>query len=246
MKRKFNLKKAPLAEMLLGVQFGNQTLSLPAIFSFYHEIKNDFPLIQEHPVTPNVIENLDKPTDVILLSGFQSRKFFITKNEGKLIQLQANRMNFNWRKVKENDEYPRFNNVYSEFLELYTKLEKISKVNFLINQYEIAYINHVPLIEFSSNPSNIISIIQDTIHLGNINFTFGIPVKELGGNVTVVIQKGKNKETNQDILMIQFSLRGFSSQINLKTWFEQAHDVLIDLFKKSITKEAKTKWEMEL
>jgi uncharacterized protein (TIGR04255 family) len=246
MKKKFNLKKAPLVEMLLGVQFGNQTLSLPTIFSFYNDIKNEFPVIQEHPITPNVIEHLDKPTEVSLLSGFHSRKFFITTDESKLIQLQTTRMNFNWRKKKDNDAYPRFIPVYSEFSELYTKLLKTSKERIVANQYEIAYINHIPVDDFQNNLSNILSTLQFSSSLGNINLTYTIPIQVLGGNLTVNIQKGKRMDNDQEILIFNISLRGFSSMMDSKQWFDSAHDILIDHFNKSTTKEAKTKWEIEV
>lgn len=246
MKKKINFKKAPLVEMLLGIQFGSQTLSLPRIFSFYNEIKNDFPIIQEHPVTPNVIEHLDKPTEVTLLSGFHSRKFFITTDDIKLIQLQPNRMNFNWRKRKDNDAYPRFIPVYSEFYELYSKLLKTTNEKVLVNQYEIAYINHIPLEDFQNNPSNILSTLQFSSSLGNINLTYTIPIIQLGGNLTVIIQKGKRMDNNQEILVYNISLRGYSDKVDIKVWFDQAHDVLIDHFNASITKEAKTKWEIEI
>jgi uncharacterized protein (TIGR04255 family) len=246
MKKKFYLKKAPLVEMLLGVQFGNQTLSLPTIFSFYNEIKNDFPVIQEHPVTLNVIEHLDKPTEVTQLSGFHSRKFFITADDSKLIQLQPNRMNFNWRKNSDNDAYPRFNPVYSEFSELYAKLLKTSNEKVTVNQYEIAYINHIPVEDFQNNPSKFLSTLQFSSSLGNINLSYTIPIIELGANLTVLIQKGKRMDNNQEILIFNISLRGFSDKVDIKLWFDQAHDVLIDHFNTSITKDAKTKWEIEI
>lgn len=246
MKKKLYLKKAPLVEMLLGVQFGSQTLSLPTIFSFYNEIKNNFPVIQEHPVTPNVIEHLDKPTEVSLLSGFHSRKFFISTDDSKLIQLQPNRINFNWRKRKDNDAYPRFIPVYSEFSDLYTKLLKISKEGVVANQYEIAYINHISLDDFHNNPSNILSTLQFSSSLGNINLNYTIPKKEMGGSLTVTIQKGKRIDDNREILIFNVSLRGFSDKVDIKLWFDQAHEVLIDHFNGSITKEAKTKWEIEV
>lgn len=61
----------------------------------------------------------------------------------------------------------------------------------------------------------------------------------------VSVQTGTRKDNSKEIIIFQVSLRGYSKNMNMDSWFEKAHNLLIENFSESITKEAKKKWELE-
>jgi len=245
MQNRFNLSNSPLVEMYVGAQFKNDNnLSLATIFNFYNEIKAEFPIIQEHPITPNIIEYTDKPSEAIFLNGFHSRKFFMSQDESKIVQMQINKININWRKIEKNLEYPRFSNVFSEFKALLGTIDRVNKLEIAKNQFEIGYVNHIPLSEFQNNPSLIISTIQQTENLSNIDFKFSIPVRDLGGNATIVVQKGY-KNNSEENLILQISLRGYLERKSIDAWFNESHKIILELFKQTVTTKARQQWGEE-
>jgi uncharacterized protein (TIGR04255 family) len=139
---------APVAEVVVGAQFEGITFENRYLYDFYQKIKSDFPFIQEQQPLPSVIEKIDVPNENRIIQGFNTRKFFISKPQNKLIQLQPDKFLFNWRRTNNNSEYPHFSVVLNEFLSVYSKLNSDLNLNARLNQLEVTYVDHIYIDDF--------------------------------------------------------------------------------------------------
>ena len=150
----------PLDEVVLGVQFS----SVPGYASVYANdiwalFKEEFPSVQEHPILEPKFETFGganpQPTVQFQIGPppVGSRLWFISSDENNLLQFQADRFITNWRKRSNPQEYPRFEKIAEAFEEnlntLSEHFQKAFQYKLDINQAEIAYINIIPVGEFS-------------------------------------------------------------------------------------------------
>ncbi len=240
MGRKLQLKNPPLVEMFLGVSYKNQPIPLVSMFHFYNDIKEDYPKIQELQTMPILIEYPDRQTEIIPLNGFQTRKLFFSKDNETVIQIQSNKINFNWRKISEDSKYTNFSDVSKYFYYYLRKLEELNSLEFERNQYEVSYINHIKLKDFQNHPNSILSLTQSLEDFNHLDLKFSYPMRDLGGNATVSVQKGIKME--EEILIVQFILRGYLPKKRIETWFNEAHDIILNLFKSTFSEKAIQFW----
>ncbi len=140
-----------MSEVAVGVQF-------PAVLNpvhlglYYQRTKARFPKIQvQPPLTPS-FETFGGPQImsfgvVMPPVGLQPRMWFMSADENSLIQLQGDRLLFNWRGGVQGSPYPHFETVYAEFtnaldeLETLAAAEGITAIAADVNQCEVLYVN---------------------------------------------------------------------------------------------------------
>ncbi len=147
----------PLAEVALSVQFEPLlNLSTPLMGLLWLEFRERFPKTEEKPPLETVVERLGargtgQPIPIKLFDTPPSRRiWFVDKSERELIQIQQDRFIHNWRKVKSDDEYPRYDlHIRKSFLEnltLFVDFIKKENLGELVpNQCEVTYVNHIYL-----------------------------------------------------------------------------------------------------
>lgn len=240
---KFTLKKSPINELILGVQYKNPTLSCNDIVKIYDLFKNEYPEIQELPSLPSITEGCDIP-QLKVSNNFTSRKHFISNKKDHLIQIQTDRILFNWRKGSEDDTYPRFEKVYYFFSEILKKINTNIKNEHLYNQYELSYINHILLQEFALKNyelNSILNILNAAHSYRNITFEYSIPYENIGGALSVSLKSAFRKHDKEKLFVLEMTCRGFS-EANIKKWFLMAHKNLLNYFSSILTDKAKQVW----
>ena len=95
------------------VQFEALTqLTSAHIGSFWQEVRDRFPRIQEQPPLPSVpIERAGSrqgPLQLEIAQGQRTRTWLLDDAERELVQIQHDRFIRNWRKTGEQDVYPRY------------------------------------------------------------------------------------------------------------------------------------------
>lgn len=239
---------APVIEVILGSQFEGVTFESKSIFDFYNSVKENFPDIQENPPLAALIENIDSPSETRIISGFTSRKFFINNSQNKLIQIQPDRFLFNWRKTNNEEEYPHFDSVFSEFIGIFNQLEDKISIKSKLNQLEMTYVDHILLEDFNMsnfNPNKILNIFNLSKNIKNINSSFHFPIKEIKGNMICNIKSAFRNIDKKRLIIIESTCRGINDNQTIDQWFDIAHKNLIELFKEITTKEAKLKWGLK-
>jgi uncharacterized protein (TIGR04255 family) len=142
-------RKPPVSEVALGVQF-------PAVLNpvhlglYYQRVKARFPKFQvQPPVAPSLETFGVSPTFDIQIQtmGLQSRMWFLSEDEDSLIQLQSDRLLFNWRSGQKASPYPHFDAVHAEFVKAFDELETLAEAEgitgIIVNQCEVLYVNRL-------------------------------------------------------------------------------------------------------
>lgn len=249
MKKTLKFKNAPINELVFGVHFDELDVDDNYKFLFYESIKDEYPSVTENPPLNSIIEKKDKLNYNIPLKGFNTRHFFINKDNDKLIQLQKNRFLFNWRKTENMDNYPHFNNVYKDFDILFGMLENKLNKALDIKQLEVTYYDHIYLESFelkNYDLSKIFSFWNSSEQFNQINLSYSIFKEEINGNLNIDIKSANRKDDNKKLIVLNSTCRGmFLNNQSFKEWFDVSHNILLEYFFTNITEKAKTIWGLE-
>ena len=154
----------PVVETLLAVQFDPLIkMRITDYGLFWSRIRDSFPVVQEHPPVPSVIES--SPAQPMVINPLQWRigggfplprvwfkgaqSAVVAKGE-RGIQLQVDRFMQNWmRSDSKQRRYPSYEANRKEFLkyfEIFTDFAKENELGILRpNQCEVTYVNRIPI-----------------------------------------------------------------------------------------------------
>ena len=147
-------EKPPIVEVAVMVQFEAPTLGIPQIMRWWSQIQDQFPGFEQAPPIPPATESFGIPKITQPLVQFQllnappvHRVFIKKATDTELIQIQSDRFGYSWRKLKPEDEYPRYVKIRDNFLQQLASFEK-----FLASEHleamkptlcEVTYVNHI-------------------------------------------------------------------------------------------------------
>lgn len=144
----------PLDEVVLGVQWRQDvTDDAFALADYWPAIRAQYPGLDKHPALPPVDEDFGPPRmiepQIQVLSGPPApRYWFISRDETRLIQLQPDRLLYNWRRREKKTTYPRYTKLRREFskvIEQYHAALPAQKRDAASPAWcEVSYINHLP------------------------------------------------------------------------------------------------------
>jgi len=240
-------KNTPLNEVIFGIQFKEPILSVNNIYELISLLKDEYTQISEHSPLPSIIESPNKAKTQMFLKDFVSRKHIVHKEKHKLIQIQPDRLLFNWRKESEKAVYPKYDKMYREFKHVLNIISgKIREdVTSHVNQYEFTYIDHVYLESFGIDEyeiDRILNIFSCGKTVKDLNIEYSLPKEELGGVLNVLVRTAKNKKDNRKLFVIENTCRGFSGHGSMDNWFDSAHEALLDNFLEMTSDQAKKVW----
>ncbi len=141
-----NFRDPPVVEVALSVQFE----AVPGLASYrsgelYGRWSGEYPVVSQQselsPLPPLDAEEGDLFLQVGGSSG--SRLWFEAEDGGYLIQLQADRLTVNWRRLT-TQAYPRYPEVRSRFVAAWDGLVGALGGPPDANQIEVIYVNRVP------------------------------------------------------------------------------------------------------
>ena len=149
-----SFKNPPVVETALSIQFNEIAGFNNTHFGLFHQtIKSDFPEVREQPRLDPVIERfpgpvfIGKPRFQIENAVVPQRMWFVNKSDTELIQIQPDRIVFNWRRKDDDSAYPRYAKngpecikAYSSFIE-FCETQQLNRP--VPNLAEVAYVNHI-------------------------------------------------------------------------------------------------------
>ncbi len=146
--------RPPVVEVAVSIQFETPVLGLPQIMRWWILVRDAFPGFEQVAPIPPAAESFDNPKVPQPLVQFQllnappvPRIFLKKAADTELIQIQQDRFGYNWRKLKSEDDYPRYTTIRSSFLQQLDAFER-----FLANDHleamnpvlcEVTYVNHI-------------------------------------------------------------------------------------------------------
>jgi uncharacterized protein (TIGR04255 family) len=139
----------PVNEVVIGVQFEPTTLTGAHVGLFWAELHSEFPKVLEQPPLEPRIEILEAPhfsAPFQFASWRGSRHWLISADDVQLIQIQADRLLYNWRRGPHNAPYPHFEALQERFwsiAEKWSTFLKKEEQRLRLTQWEVTYINHI-------------------------------------------------------------------------------------------------------
>ncbi len=263
-----SFRKPPVIEVICGVQFeAIKEFSSVHFGRFLSRTAPEYPSTQDREPLSDVFEGQRGPevTDQVVALSFSlpplRRVFYVDKTGNYLLQVQPSRFLANWRKQREEDEYPHFEATYARFRNGWQQFR-----DFLIderlpapraNQYELTYINHV----FEATTPFPVGMEE---HFGLFTWRerralkflpspraaqarLQFPLPDSKGTLHVTITHGARLPDKKAVMVVDFTARGpaRSDWSDMEAWFSVAHEWIVKGFTDLTTAEAHTRWERE-
>jgi uncharacterized protein (TIGR04255 family) len=148
-------ERPPLSEVGLSVQFARpDVVDLDVLAAFTAATREHLPQREHHPPMPPIVETFnDTPRPMSFNIQFQGqltlpRTWFISDDQVHLVQLQPDRLSFNWRRIDEI-AYPRYSDIRQHLMHyldlLYRCVREAGGADPTVNLCEVAYINPIKI-----------------------------------------------------------------------------------------------------
>jgi len=206
--------KPPVIEVVCGVQFEPvEGLLAPHLGSFWDQIRSEFPRCREVPPLIRRVEGAPGGAEVAVEWGEVPplpRLWFIHERDNALLQIQRDMFLYNWRKVTEDDEYPRYPQVREKFADHWRlfcdfvgqrELGEITP-----RQYEMTYVNHIRRGQGWDRIQDLGGVIPDCAwrHVPgrflpgpeSISWRSSFAMPDAQGHLHVVVRPATHKETH--------------------------------------------------
>jgi uncharacterized protein (TIGR04255 family) len=248
-------RNPPITEMFCGLVFEPiATLKIPHYGLFWNEFRTDYPYCQHAaPIgfSPPNDESFGLPLP---------RIWFLSKSENTLIQLQTDRIIFNWRRLKPEDKYPKYCSVVSEFrskLELFTKFIEYHQLGRLKPvTCELSYINHIPKGQGWEKLTDLSNVLADFCWNSTkermlseprdlkLQSTFAIP--DSRGSLTLAVGRQIGTVDKIPMIVLQLTANGLGpdhSSDAIWKWFDNSHELINVAFEELTTSSIRELWK---
>lgn len=238
----------PVIEVVCGVLFKPlEALLAPHLGLLWEKYKSEYPNCREvAPLTP-VIERFEGQAEMKLLFTDippLPRIWFTRSEDNGIIQVQRDRFLHNWKKVRPEEEYPRYHKVIEMFRDRLSKFQSFLYENGLgviePLQYEMTYVNHISQGDGWIKMDEIGNVFPDfCFRVNERRFlpepegfswrtTFVLPNKV--GRLHVTIRNGISRDKNIPVLMIELTVRGIGNDKSIEgmwPWFDLAREWIV-------------------
>lgn len=246
-------KNPPLDEIIGGIHFDSiKGLQAGHLGVLWQKFGPDFTSTEDHnllsPISDDEMNYRSLPP--------LPRVWFVHKDENELIQMQFNRFIYNWRKRRPDDRYPGYPTFMGNFQEYLSRFQEFlieqELGDFTPRRYELAYIDHILQHEGWETISDLEKVFPNFIaykghttlppDIRGINWqiAFGLP-NDLG-QLNLSIRNAQRTIEKDHLLRVEF--RAISNPLHgdMRSWFNDAHDVILDLFSTVISNEIQEKY----
>ncbi len=252
----------PVIEVVCGILFKSiDTLLAPHLGLLWEKYKSEYPACREVAPLAPVIERFDETPQVNLqLADVPPlpRIWFIHKNDNGIIQVQRDRFLHNWKKVRPDDEYPRYPQVIELFKNRLSRFESFLSENDLgviePQQYEMTYINHIPQGDGWTTLNEIGKVFPDFSLRATgrrflpepegINWRTSFVLPDDTGRLHMTIRHGKLPGSGHPVLLLDMTVRGIGKDKSFEgmtAWFDIAREWIVrgfaDLTGKEVQKD---------
>lgn len=253
-------KQPPVHEVVIGFSFSHLAgLKIPHLGLLWDRFREDYPTV-EHAIPLGGGEQivLDTSTGLPL-----PRVWFIDKSETRVIQIQSDRFYFNWRHRKNEDVYPRYRNIESQFkanllvLEAFLNEMKLGVLN--PTECELTYINHIPKSEGWETIDELAKVFTDLCwnpkearflpKPKNLAWQAAFVLPDNKGQLRIRLSEATRKTDLVPLIVLELNARGIG---DIKTtdqiwnWYSVAHDWIVNGFADITTQEMQfQKWGRE-
>ena len=244
-------EQPPVTEVVCGVLFKSlRRLLAPHLGLLWERFREEYPSCKHMaPLAPVVEGYGNAPAVQMELSDIplMPRTWFVHRLDNGIIQVQQDRFLHNWRRVRAEDEYPRYDAVIKMFRD---RLETFA--SFLADQdlgtitpvqYEMTYVNEIPQGQGWCSRGEVGAVFPDLSWRAegdrflsepeavNCRFSFRLPDEE--GRLHAAIRTSSRTDTGQEVLLLELTARGFldvGRTDAMWDWFDLAHEWIVRAF----------------
>ena len=245
--------KAPVSEVIFGVTFSEERLSIGDLFDAQQMLSGEYPRVEIRP--PLVDE---------WMSGFQITQELTPERAGTVLirlrsddgnwmcQIQSNKVYLNW--IRPDDvavgNYPGYTVIYCKFGEVLNALglgfPDITSDS--VKYYDLSYHDRLEWQEYIDSLSDTYKImrfkppeIETPEGLNNSFSRYTYNYGSLGGYGIFAVNTATAPTGNQ-VLQLESTLRGITPHQSSDAWFDKAHVVQYDHFSRIFTPEILEQW----
>lgn len=262
--------KAPVIETVLSIQFKPITGFTAAHFGLYwNQIRQEFPKSEVKPAIMHIIEGFGPKDPMQSITKYAewgmeqlTRCWFLEENRSSFVQLQHDRLLYNWQAVTPGDAYPRFHTVRAKFHDEWLRFsnflqeEKLERPQ--VDQCEVTYINHI---EYGDGWNSYGELNKVASPWSGENSGDFLPTPErVGLNVQYLLPENKGRlyislqpvirqRDNIEVLQLSVTARGApgSSKIgDVFQWLDLGREWVVKGFTDFITPTMQKRWGREL
>lgn len=162
--------RPPVVEVALSVQFSGQPFRAPRLWSFGAALNATYPTVRSEPALPPMREDFEfvpsAPVVFEMLDQFPGTRYvFLSRDESRLVQIQADRLSHNWRRVDDVDgAYPSYETIAADFKPLLVEAVSVAGEDAQAAWAEVTYVNHIvtdPPEAAHQKPDSILSFLAD-------------------------------------------------------------------------------------
>jgi uncharacterized protein (TIGR04255 family) len=244
--------KAPVSEVILGITYGDNKISVDKLFQISSMFSMEFPIVEIHP--PLVLEELNgfrlQPKVADMGAGpFRVRRW--TSDAKWLLQIQSNKIYLNW--IRKDDEpvgaYVGFSKVKEFFSTILEKTSGVVDVKTNHSQYDLSYHDRVEWQDLISDISEINTIMNvatppkfSTEGYNNLFSRYTYPASDIGGYGLLGINTDSSVSQKQ-VIRFESSLRGIIPQKTFDEWMTLAHEKQLVIFESCFSEKLRNSWK---
>ncbi len=235
-----SFENAPVSEVACGATFvALKEFTTAHGGLFWSRIRDEFPEASHAAPLSTPTEGWFDQTLGLPLP----RQWFTSKNKQGLIQLQGDCLFFNWRRIGEEDVYPRYNTVianYKSYLTVFLDfLRELAIPIPSVTGCELTYVNHIPQ-EHGWKSVDDLSLVFRDMHWqkqaerflpipDNIAWKMQFPLPTTGV-LTVSLSKGMRVKDRVPTLKLDLSAKATFQDKKFDDvwdWFDLAHQWIV-------------------
>lgn len=106
----------PVREVALGIRFDPLPIQLPTVVKLWEELRDQLSGFEQQPALPptpleDLTADLRPQIQLSMAPSIPQRYWFLSESGNDVCQVQADRLIVNWRRVNDDDVYPRYDHV---------------------------------------------------------------------------------------------------------------------------------------
>jgi len=241
-------KTPPVVEVVFGVAFepipGFSTAFFGLLWNLFGE---EFSKTTDQQPLPYPAQILKPGHPVRIVPATKPRLprvWFMSSDERRIIQIQRDRFHYNWRRQEESDDYPRFPDVFSAFKKHYEILigfdADASGEGLKELQYELTYVNHIPVSDFWQDFDQIGNVFPDVSWRKDsgrflptpvtMKWDAQFPMPDGAGVLTVSTRTARSATTGEPVITLDLTARGPAATLEFDDWFVLARQWIVKGF----------------
>lgn len=246
--------KAPVSEVILGLNFNELVLPIPALFKLQGALEDEYPAIEV--TAPLLDESLANGMIKRVLDPSKSGQFLLrlrTSDRKWLVQLQGNKVYFNWSRLDSEPvgHYPGFDAIFGRFHKVIDIVKETVGLDCTTaDLFDLTYQDRISWGSVIPDLSQI-SMVLKIPHGPNLNHETQVidykqvyTVQELGGHGTSSIQTGVMLSTEESqLIQFQNVLVGNVDGMSFADWMQLARQKQLEIFMQTFQESLVETWK---